>query len=414
MERKNILITGAGIAGPTLAYWLTRSGHKVTLVEKASAPRLGGQNIDISDAAIDIVRLMGIEKEILRHNTTEVGLHIVNKDNQVEAEFPKDAPLSFTSKYEILRGDLADILIQLTRSKVDYRFGDSIESLTQYAEGVEVVFSSKTRQRFDLLIVAEGVSSATRKMIVPDKNPYKYLGVYTSYTTIPRQPHDGKWARWLTAPKGRVLLLRPDNKGTTRASVNYWHDGPPEAHFSASEAVAEVQRKLQGVVWEEDRLMNDIKNDKDIYLGPVSQVRLQSWSKGRCCLLGDAAYCPTPFTGMGTTLAIIGAYVLAGELSRSDNYESAFREYESKLKPFVQKIQKVFPGQFRLVYPQSKAGVFIFNKVLSFFASKPVQKIAQALKKKPSETREFKLPHYQFATATYSYDSRLEQRDHNP
>lgn len=397
MKSKKILISGAGIAGPTLAYWLHRSGHQVAIIEKAPQLRLGGQNIDISDAAIDIVKMMGIEQEILRHNTTEVGLQIVNEKNEVEAAFPKEAPLAFTSKYEILRGDLAEILVKLTRDKLEYLFAESIEGITESADKVQVDFKSGKKEEFDLLIAADGVSSPTRKMILDVDDPYKYLGVYTSYATVPKRGTDTKWARWYNAPKGRVLLLRPDNKGTTRASVNFWYDGPPEAHFSNDEAIAKVRSELKGAGWEADRLAKDIAEDKDIYLGPVSQVRLETWSKGRCCLVGDAAYCPTPFTGMGTTLAVIGAYILAGELSKDDDHARAFKDYESKLKPFVKDIQKVIPGQFRLVYPQSKAGVFILNKTISLFGSPPVQKLAAVIKGKPAEeSRKFDLPVYEW------------------
>lgn len=395
MKPKKILISGAGIAGPTLAYWLHRSGHEVTVVEKAPAPRKGGQNIDVSDSAVDIVRMMGIEEEILRHNTTEQGLAIVDGKEKVVARFPKGAALGFTSKYEILRGDLADLLSNLTSSRARYRFGLSIDDVTETEHGLSVTFSDQNQEEFDLLIAADGVSSSTRKLVLGPGQPYKFLGVYTSYLTIPRDESDTQWARWYNAPGGRVLLLRPDNHGTTRASFNVWHDGPPEAHFSRTEAIQWIRDRLRGAGWKADRIARDIEFDKDIYLGPVSQVRLPSWSKGRVVFVGDAAYCPTPFTGMGTTLAVIGAYVLAGELSRNDDHERAFAEYERVLRPFVTKVQKVIPGQFRWVYPQTKIGVRIFNSILSVFSGSIAQGLASLARVKPKEfERKFKLPNY--------------------
>lgn len=399
MKTKKILVSGAGIAGPTLAYFLRRAGFQVTVVERAPALRLGGQNIDISDAAVDIVKLMGIEQQILDHNTTERGLQFVNSKNEVEASFPKGGPLAFTSKYEILRGDLSQILVNLTADQVEYRFGDRIESLEDREAGVTVKFASGLRQKYDLILAADGVGSQTRRIVLGVDSPYKYLGVYTSYATLPKRKSDQKWARWYNATGGRVLLMRPDNKGTTRASVNFWHDGPPEAHFTNEEAIQLIRQKLTGAGWESERIARDLPNDKDLYLGPVSQVRLDRWWKGRCALVGDAAYCPTPFTGMGTTLAIIGAYVLAGELATTDDHEQAFTSYEKKLRPYVEDIQRVFPGQFRLAYPQSAWGVRMFNRVVSVFASPAAQKIAKLFKKEPREVaRQFELPVYDYQT----------------
>ena len=389
------MISGAGIAGPVAAYWLAIAGHPITIIEKAPRPRLGGQNIDISDAAVDIVKMMGIEDEILRHNTTEKGLQIVNEKNEVQAAFPKGSPIGFTSKYEILRGDLAGLLGKLTSSSAEYRFDCSVKEVEEREDALTVTFAGGDKERFDLLICAEGVSSATRKLIFGTKDPYKYLGVYTSYMTLPRRSKDRAWARWFNAPEGRVILLRPDNHGTTRASLNVWHDGPAEAHFSQAEARAWIRDKLAGAGWEAPRISKDLGHDHEIYLGPVSQVRMKRWSKGRCVLLGDAAYCPTPFTGMGTTLAIIGAYVLAGEISAGEEHQRALARYEEILRPFVERVQKVFPGQFRLAYPRSKGAVNVFNKILSVFASPLAQRAAAWAKKRPKEfERNFTLPNY--------------------
>jgi len=391
-----ILISGAGIAGPTLAYWLAKGGHETTIVERAPALRLGGQNIDISDAAVAIVKKMGIEPAILAHNTTEEGLLFVNEQNETEAAFPKGGATSFTSQYEILRGDLGQILYDLTKEKTSYRFGEEIETLDSGPEAVAVKFRFGAKESYDLVIAADGVSSRTRAQIVDDKNAYKYLGVYTSYLTVPKRPTDTRWARWHNAPGGKVFLIRPDNKGTTRASINFWWSDGEEKHLSRKEALALLREVLRGVGWEAPRLAADLEKDPDIYLGPVSQVRLDRWSNGRCALVGDAAYCPTPFTGMGTTLAIIGAYILAGELTSNADYEQAFASYEAKFKPFVQEIQRVIPGQFRLVYPQSRLGVFALNKVARLFGSKLVQQAIARLKggeKKPKPA--FALPHYE-------------------
>jgi 2-polyprenyl-6-methoxyphenol hydroxylase-like FAD-dependent oxidoreductase len=164
MKDKKILITGASIAGPTLAYWLNRYGFKVTVAERAPELRLGGQNIDVKGPAREIARKMGIEEFIREKNTTESGLRWINGENKTVAEFPKESSLSLTQELEILRGDLVQILYDHTKSDVEYRFNEYITKLTQTENDVYVNFSSGKAELFNLVIAAEGIGSNTRKL----------------------------------------------------------------------------------------------------------------------------------------------------------------------------------------------------------------------------------------------------------
>jgi 2-polyprenyl-6-methoxyphenol hydroxylase-like FAD-dependent oxidoreductase len=218
-QKASILIAGASIAGPTLANWLHQHGFKVTIVEKAPALRLGGQSIDANGPARQIARWMGIEPEIRAASSQEAGIQWVDKHNRVAAAFPRDHPLSITDEMEILRGDLVHILYEHTHQNVTYRFNTQISQLEQDAQQVRVTFSDGQQQAFDLVIAADGSRSKTRKLIFNDESVFHYMGVCVAYLTIPRTRTDTDWARWYTADKSRLLLLRPDSQGTTRASV---------------------------------------------------------------------------------------------------------------------------------------------------------------------------------------------------
>lgn len=374
---KKVLVSGASIAGPTLAFWLAKYGFAVTVVERAPGLRLGGQNIDVNGPARKVVRKMGIEGAILAQNTTEVGLQIIGQDGQVAGEFPKDASLTGTRELEILRGDLVQILYDCSKAHVDYRFGDSITALEQHPDEVLVTFASGTTEAFQLVVAADGVRSKTRQLMFGDAPQFNSLGLYIAYMTIPRQSTDNDWWRWYTAVDRRVLMLRPDNKGTIRASVAFLEDdSATHEKRTTDEQKSILKAKLAGAGWEADRIRQAIDGTDDLYLDKVGQIKAPRWSDGRVAMIGDAAYCPTPVSGKGTTLAIVGAYVLAGELSQHERHEDAFAAYEKLMRPYVEEVQKLPPGTPKLVYPETKFGVTVLNTVASIVASKPVQKVA--------------------------------------
>ncbi|GAB3923606.1 FAD-dependent monooxygenase [Larkinella terrae] len=373
---KKVLLAGASIAGPTMAFWLARYGFAVTVVERAPALRLGGQNIDVNGPARQVVRKMGIEAAILAQNTTEIGLQIIGQDGEVAGEFPKEASLTGTRELEILRGDLVQILYDCSKETVDYRFGDSITALEQHPDEVFVTFASGKSETFHLVIAADGVRSKTRQLMFGDEPQFKSLGLYIAYMTIPRQENDNDWWRWYTAIDRRVLMLRPDNKGTIRASVAFLEDDTEtDEKRPTDEQKSLLKAKLAGAGWEADRIRQAIDGADDLYFDQTGQIKAPRWCDGRVAMIGDAAYCPTPISGKGTTLAIVGAYVLAGELSRHDRHQDAFAAYERLMRPYVDEVQKLPPGTPKLVYPETKFGVTVLNTVAGIVASKPVQKL---------------------------------------
>lgn len=393
---KKILVSGGSIAGPTLAYWLHKYGFDVTIVERSPELRLGGQNIDVKGPALEVIRKMGLEEQIRAANTTEIGIRFVNVENEVIGEFPVESPLSMTQELEILRGDLVQILYKHTKDNVKYIFGDYITALNQHTDNISVTFSSGKTEDFDLAISAEGIGSQTRKLAFGDEIKFKYLGIYTAYLTIKKTNTDSRWARWCNTAGGIVFVLRPDNYGKTRASVTFLSPEMGYEKLSDDEKKNILIEKIKNVGWEAERLVKEIQDSEDLYFERVSQVKAPKWSNGRVCLTGDAAYCATPIAGKGVDLSVSGAYILAGELFKTNDHKQAFQNYENRMRPYVESSQKLPPGVPRIVYPTSKVGVAILNGFFSFFGSKPVKNIMTVFSGKKKEPKqEIELPDYE-------------------
>lgn len=382
MNQKKILISGASIAGPTLAFWLNRFGFVTTIVERADSLRLGGQNVDIKGAAQKIAQLMGIEEEIRAADTGELGVRFVDKNSSTKAELPKGESAIGTSELEILRGDLVKILYNHTKNEVEYIFGNYITDLKELETGVKVFFNNGEERNFDLVICADGIRSKTRSLIFGDEPLVRPVGLYVSYFTIPKIASDNRWARWYNATSSRVIVLRPDNEGTIRASFSFLSEPKGYEKLSVAEQKEMLKQKFADAGWEATRILAALDKETDIYLDSISQVVAPNWSKGRCAMTGDAAFCPSPLTGMGISLAVVGAYVLAGELSIHTDHQKAFAAYEKILRPYVTTLQKLPPGTPKLAHPKSTTGILILNTIINIISSKTVKKIGKIFSKK--------------------------------
>jgi 2-polyprenyl-6-methoxyphenol hydroxylase-like FAD-dependent oxidoreductase len=396
MNQKKILISGASIAGPTLAFWLNRFGFSATIVERADSLRLGGQNIDIRGAAQKIAQLMGMEDEIRAADTGELGVRFVDENESTKAELPKGGSNIGTSELEILRGDLAQILYNHTKNDVEYLFDNQIVSLNEFEEGVKVTFQKGEDRDFDLVICADGIRSRTRSLIFGDEPVVRFLNLYMCYFTIPKIPSDSRWARWYNATNSRVIFIRPDNVGTTRASFSFLSEPKGYEKLTLAEQKAILKQKFGDAGWEATRILTALDNDTEIYFDGISQVIAPNWSKGRCAMTGDAAFCPSPLSGMGASLSMVGAYILAGELSRHSDYKDAFAAYEKLLRPYVNQIQKLPPGVPHLAHPKSKIGISILNTIINIISSKIVKSIGNLFsnKNKLSTDDTIELPDY--------------------
>ncbi|EME57145.1 FAD-dependent monooxygenase [Amycolatopsis decaplanina] len=391
---RNVLISGAGIAGPALAFWLRRHGMNPAVVERAPEPRLGGQTVDLRGAGRTVVERMGLEQAARDRVTQEEGLRFIDRRGRVRASFGTDAldGDGFVTELEILRGELADLLYQSTRQDTEYVFGDEITGLTDTGDGVDVTFRAGPGRRFDLVVLADGLRSRTRGLVFADIARTRSFGLYTAYFTIPREESDGRWARWYNAPGRRVVLLRPDNQGTTRATLSFLlrRPGLERLHFPAQHEF--LRRHYADAGWETPRVLDKLGGSPDYFFESVGQIRLAQWSRGRIAVVGDAAYCASPLSGMGTSLALVGAYVLAGELGRHPGHRDAFRSYETVMRPYVDQAQKVPWIAPRLASPKTRAGIGLLHALAGLAASPRAGRVAARFTNPPSDAID--LPRY--------------------
>lgn len=390
---KAVLISGASIAGPALAYWLRRYGMEPVVVERAPALRPGGQTVDLRGAGRVVAQRMGIEDAVRAASTGEEGVRFVDETDRTRAAFGADAfgGEGFVAELEILRGDLSALIHDRTQADTEYVFGDRITGIDDHGDRVKVGFEHGADREFDLVVAADGLRSSTRDLVF-DGTRTRPLGLYTSYFTIPRAASDGSWARWHNATGGRNVTLRPDNVGTTRALMSFLSAPCGYENLPAAAQKNVLRLRFADVGWEAPRVLAELDASPDFYFESIGQVFMDRWSAGRVAVLGDAGYCASPISGMGTSLALVGAYVLAGELARHDDHRAAFAAYESRLRPYVAEAQKLPPGAPRLASPRSRAGIRVLNTALNIAATPAFGRLAQRFSTPAAE--KFTLPEY--------------------
>lgn len=225
----------------------------------------------------------------------------------------------------------------------------------------------------------------------PNNDDYLYrLGQYSALFTMPRDPTDTQYAQWYNASRGRLFLLRPDQYGTTRAYL-----AVTDANLSRfdeldkllkkgtrEEQQAWFEKEFEGAGWQTERCIREMKKADDFYMQQIAQVKMDTWHKGRVALVGDAAYCPSPISGVGTGAAIVGAYVLAGEISRNqEDIPTALANYERVAREYVDKAQKLIPGAPQIANPQTEWGIKIFNTVTGTLSHPYIQKFSGVIGK---------------------------------
>ncbi len=395
MTRRSLLVSGASIAGPALASRLARSGWDVTIVERFDHLREEGQNVDIRGVGRQVLRKMGLEEAVRAAHTGEVGTRFVDGHGRVVAEFRAGEGDSGggTAEIEILRGQLSRLLYEQSAGEATYRFGDQIQALHDDGTGVDVDFQSGQTQRFDAVVIAEGLRSRTRAMLMPDARPHE-LGLYTAHLAIPRIATDNAWWRTMFCGRGRMLFLRPDNVGTMRAGLFFLSDVRGLDRLTPEDTVSVLRKTYADVGWEGPRVLAEMDNGS-LYLEGVGQAKLPTWHQGRVALLGDAAYCASPISGMGTTLALTGAYILAGELMAHEDPRAAFGQYEHRMRPLVAEAQRLFPGAPQVTMPRSRAHRTALHATLRMASTPLAQrlgKVAGRFEKPRSEA--IALPEY--------------------
>jgi 2-polyprenyl-6-methoxyphenol hydroxylase-like FAD-dependent oxidoreductase len=279
---------------------------------------------------------------------------------------------------EVLRGDLARILVDAT-TDAEYVWGDRITALEDDGDGVDVTFEHGAGRRFDLVVAADGIGSSTRALVFGDEVRIRSLGLDMTYLTIPRTEDDVDWWRWYSGVGGRSVTLRPDRHGTTRAVLTEVtkdretrpaSQGRGAGRRTPEEQARHLRGRFEDLGWAAPRVLEAL-DTTDAYFESIGQVLAPSWSSGRVAITGDAAWCASPVSGMGTTLSLVGAYVLAGELAAHVDHRDGLRGYERVMRPFVEQAQHLPPGVPLVANPTSRAGVAAFRLVLRLAASRP-------------------------------------------
>lgn len=377
--RLKVLIIGAGIAGPCLAYWLsrTRLDVSITIVERSPDPRPTGQPIDIRGAAVEILRKMHLLEAVRANHTTEEGTVFVDTAGEPFARF-EGSDGDLTAEYEILRADLLQLFLNATKdsSNVRYIYGSSVDSLQQSEKSVDVTFDGASKETFDLVVAADGVGSKTRPMILSGqsvKDCYKPLGHYIAFFTIPRESHDSKLWQWYSEPKGLCMMLRPHRNDSTigvylcltTPSRGQRDPTVEKALGQGIEAEKSMLKELfGGLGWQSKRILDGMTSSDDFYMSRMALIRLDKWTNRRALVIGDAAFATF---GVGTSLAIEAAYVLAGELSKIQSGEDvpgALENYEKVFRTMYSKVEKIPPFFPQLIAPQSSWGLWLRDLII--------------------------------------------------
>jgi 2-polyprenyl-6-methoxyphenol hydroxylase-like FAD-dependent oxidoreductase len=390
-----VLIAGAGIAGPCLAYWLarTRLDISITIVERSPTPRVSGQAIDIRGPAVEIIKRMGLEEAIRSRHTTEEGTRFVNSSEKGFAQF--DAGGSFTAEYEILRADLSQLFLEATDGlkNIQYIYGDSVKHLEQTDNDIKVTFSGGLLDTFDLFVATDGSTSKTRPLILNEevlKNCYKFVGQYIAFFSIPSRPTDQKFWFWFNAPNGLGIMTRPHRDMST-IGVYLCITMPAReqrdlvVEDAMDKGTDETRRMLhkyfENAGWEAKRVLEGMDHADDFYMSRAAQVKLPKWSNGRALVLGDAAFATF---GVGTSLAIESAYILAGELSKvqsSGEIPQALEKYEEVFRPLYATMDELPPGFPQLAFPKTRWGLRIRDFTLWVMSKTKVYKYFRAIQR---------------------------------
>ncbi|WP_067697255.1 FAD-dependent monooxygenase [Nocardia jejuensis] len=359
MSGTRVLIAGASIAGPALAHWLTRRGAEVTVVERAPELRPGGQAVDARGVTKEVIRRMGLDSAVRAARTETAGAYTVDADGKVLETFSAedDGGDGYISEIEILRGDLSRVLYDDTRNDVEYIFGDRIAELTQDADGVDVVLQGGERRRFDLVIGADGLHSSLRAMVFgPHERFVRHLGLALAFYTVPNEFGLGRWLMDFQEPEtGRTAGLRPIPDATRAMAMFSFPAADLDVDYRDVEAQKRLLReRMTGMGWSAAQILTHLDDTPDFYLDQVAQVVMDRWSSGRVGLLGDAAFSSSPMSGQGTGLALVGAYLLAGELAAADwDPEAGFAAYEKRMRSFVEANQEIGRMHASMLIPGS-------------------------------------------------------------
>ena len=369
MPTRTALISGAGVAGPTLAYWLLRAGVTPTVIEHAPGLRSGGYVIDFWGLGYDVAERMGLTDDLDRVGYRMREMRIVGENGERLAGFGTSVLQELTGgRYvTVRRSDLAALLMAKVADRCEAIFGDEIVSFAEDSEGVEVRFNRSAARRFDLVFGADGLHSRVRQLAFGPEDRFEIpLGyVAAAFEAEGYWPRDEDVFVIHNEPGAMVGRLALKDDMTLFLLVLVVEPGEAEDADGAPEQKALLAARLATMRWEATCIVSALKATTNLYFDRVSQIRLERWSKGRIALVGDAAFCPSLLAGQGSALAMTASYVLAGELARCEaGYAQGFERYEALLRPFLDAKQRGAKNLAVVFAPRTRLGLFFRNVLI--------------------------------------------------
>lgn len=379
MNNKNILVSGAGIAGTTLAWWLKKFGFNPTIIEMAPALREGGYAIDFMGAGYDVAEKMGIIPALKQVDINFSKLVFVDSNNKEKGSMNYQKIKDFLNgrAFTLLRSDLAKIIYQSLDKDVEIIFGDTITNIAQNEKEVSVTFQSGTTRNFDLLVGADGLHSKVRSLVFGNETQFeKYFGYYTSSYTIDDFSLGNHTFSMYNVPYKQVAVYSNSGNKTTTFFIFTSPEKLSYPYHDIGKQKQILKTEFENSGWMCPQLLSGIDSTTDFYFDSISQIKMDSWYKGRITLVGDAGYCPSLLSGKGSTLAMVGAYILAGELKQANgDYKAAFKQYEVIFKPFMDKKQKAAQFFAKSFVPKSNFGIWLRNVTFKLMSSSLFSKL---------------------------------------
>jgi 2-polyprenyl-6-methoxyphenol hydroxylase-like FAD-dependent oxidoreductase len=344
----DILVSGASVAGTTVAYWLARHGYSVTVVERYPGLRPGGQAIDVRGPALTVLERMWLRAAADHLRTRIRGSSVVDRDGNELSRDTESTPTGGTINnpdIELLRDDLIELLYEATKLIVEYLFDDSIVALEDDGTSVKVSFERAAARSFDLVIGADGLHSNVRGLVFgPETQFIERLGTHAAIFTVPNFLDLDYWQTWHYGDSTMAGVYSARNNTEARAMVGFMEADLRIDYRDTEAQFAELDRRMADDGWVRPQLLQYMRTAPDFYFDEMSQIKMDRWSKGRVALVGDAGYCCSPLSGQGTSVALLGAYILAGELATASqdgtvDYELGFANYHKEFHDYVKRNQ---------------------------------------------------------------------------